>query len=566
MLRQYQKEALKKALEKERSILVMPTGTGKTVVGIHFVKELLKKNPNSKALIIVPTRILVEQTQRMYKQWGLEAEKIYGIYRKEERIKKWERAKIAIATPETVYYDKDYIKGFDIVIVDECHHAIGNDFYVKALKSLEYKYILGLTAFISPRHRRELENLIGEIIEFPCTHPEVKKYIPQWIGDIYEAPFNTEEYKVYREIEKRRKNSQAWEKLIYTLALKYFACDGALALKESLNRKTKLSEKLKDLKEKIEKFRDLHKLGALFNILNIYDFDKAIIFVDRVVTAKRLYEILKHKYKTTLIIGRLKEKMKEKLEEAKEAKIIISTSAGEEGVDLPSADLLIVWSQTSNPLRFIQRQGRILRPTKPLKFATYIITPYTIDTDLFLIGLEKVKKYVNIGISEKVIEELYKESTLYQVIELLNEPMPEEWIRKISGLTQNEVREALKFGMRLGRIVYFYTPLGKTYISHHYLDKVVGKFPKFFEPKWEGKVSVKVGEKKRTLQGSYEQLREKLRKLLPLEEGLSITVVKKQGALIDYSTVRKYNYPIRDEKVLDLVLRNALAEYETVKK
>ena len=539
----------------------MPTGTGKTVVGIHFVKELLKRNPSSNALIIVPTRILVEQTQRMYKQWGLEITKIYGIYRKEERKKMWEKAKIVVATPETVYYDRDFVKGFDIVVVDECHHAIGNDFYVKALKSLDYKYILGLTAFISPRHKKELENLIGEIVEFPYTHPEVKKYIPRWIGDIFESPFNDEEYAIYREIEDKRRKAKAWEKLVYTLALKYFSGDGAIALKESLNRRTKLSEKLQDLKGRIMKLRDLHKLGALFNILNIYDFDKAIIFINRVITAKKLYEILKEKYKTTLIVGKLREKMKEKLEEAKESKIIISTSAGEEGVDLPSADLLIVWSQTSNPLRFIQRHGRIMRPTKPLKFATYIITPYTIDANLFLIGLEKVKKYVNVGISEKVIEELYKESSLYQITEILNEPLPEEWIRKISGLTQNEVREALKLGMKLGKIVYFYTPIGKAYILEKYAETAEKRFPKYFIPIWEGKVSINL-EKKRTFQGNYEYLFEKLKKFLPIENGIKVIPIKKKGALIDYSEVRNYNYKISNERILSLVLKNALSEYE----
>jgi len=565
VLREYQKEALEKALKLGRAIVVMPTGTGKTIVGIHFAKELMKKNPNYKVLVIVPTRILVEQTQRMYKQWGLEAEKIYGKYRKEERIKKWQKAKIAIATPETVYYDKEFVKNYKIVIVDECHHAIGNDFYVKALKSIDYDYILGLTAFISPRHKKELESLIGPTIEFPYTHPKLRQYVPQWIGDIFEAPFNDLEYSLYKEIEGRRKQSSAWEKLIYTLALKYFSGDGGLALKDSLNRKTKLSEKLADLKEQISKVRDLHKLGALFSILNIYDFEKAIIFVNRVVVAKELYFILFKKYKTTLIVGRQREKLKEKLDEAKESKIIISTSAGEEGVDLPSADLLIVWSQTSNPLRFIQRQGRIMRPTKPLKFAAYIITPYTIDADLFLIGLERVKKYVSIGISEKVIEELYKETSLYQVVSLLNEPMPIEWIRKISGLTLNEIKAALNFGLKLGRIVYFYTKYGKTFIAKEYMHRVIEQFPDYFNPKWEAKVSIKIGKKTRTFQGDYNYLKTVLEKYLPIEDGLKFTLIKRYKALIDYSETRQYNYPIDNVELLDLVLRNALADYQKFK-
>ncbi len=554
MLREYQKEALDFALKQKKSIIVLPTGTGKTIVGIHFVKELLKKHPDYKALVLVPTRILVEQTERMYKDWGLNAIKIYGIYRKEKRKELWKKAKIVIATPETVYYDLEFAKDFKIVVVDECHHAVGEDAYVKVLKNIDFEYALGLTAFIPKKRRKELEELIGIIKEYPATHPLVSKYVPSWIGDIFEAPFNKEEQEIYDIIDERRKKAKGTEKLIYTLALKYFSSDGALALKESLSKRTKLSEKLEDLKEKIIQLRDLHKLPTLFKILNVYEgFEKAIIFVDRVIIAKKLYEILSKEYSVTLIVGKLREKMREKLEEAKKSKIIISTSAGEEGVDLPEADLLIIWSHTSNPLRFIQRHGRIMRPSKPLKFATYIITPNTIDTDLFLLGLEHVKRYIDIGISADLLKEVWMKSRISKILDILTEPLPEEWIKEITGATLREVREALKKGLEMGEIVYFYTPIGKVYVKKEFMYSVEEKFPESFNPKWKGKVKI---EKRKIIQGDFNLLFNVLKKYIPLEK-LDITIIKEKE-IVEYDW-RRYNYKIDSEDLLKLVLKNALS-------
>ena len=554
MLREYQKEALDFALKQKKSIIVLPTGTGKTIVGIHFVKELLKKHPDYKALVLVPTRILVEQTERMYKDWGLNAIKIYGIYRKEKRKELWKKAKIVIATPETVYYDLEFAKDFKIVVVDECHHAVGEDAYVKVLKNIDFEYALGLTAFIPKKRRKELEELIGIIKEYPATHPLVSKYVPSWIGDIFEAPFNKEEQEIYDIIDERRKKAKGTEKLIYTLALKYFSSDGALALKESLSKRTKLSEKLEDLKEKIIQLRDLHKLPTLFKILNVYEgFEKAIIFVDRVIIAKKLYEILSKEYSVTLIVGKLREKMREKLEEAKKSKIIISTSAGEEGVDLPEADLLIIWSHTSNPLRFIQRHGRIMRPSKPLKFATYIITPNTIDTDLFLLGLEHVKRYIDIGISADLLKEVWMKSRISKILDILTEPLPEEWIKEITGATLREVREALKKGLEMGEIVYFYTSIGKVYVKKEFMYSVEEKFPESFNPKWKGKVKI---EKRKIIQGDFNLLFNVLKKYIPLEK-LDITIIKEKE-IVEYDW-RRYNYKIDSEDLLKLVLKNALS-------
>lgn len=551
-LREYQKEAVEHALKSKRSTLVLPTGTGKTIIGAFFLKKLFEEGKVRKAIVLVPTRILVEQTYSIYKKLGLQAEKIYGIFSKSRRKEMWKKAKIIISTPETVYNDIDVVGKIDAVVVDECHHAVGDDAYAKVLREIDCEYRLGLSAFIPKRRKREIEDLIGEVREWSTD--SLRGYIAEWIGDVFETKFSREEMRIYDEIDVRRCKAKGSEKLVYTSALKFFAKDGALALKESLSRKTKLSELLKDLKDDVMKLRDLHKLDYLFRAFELYEgFDKAIVFVERVVVAKKLLEILSKYYNTALIVGK-RERREEDLKKVREAEVIVSTSAGEEGVDLPTADLLVNWSNTSSPLRFIQRHGRIMRKVgKPVKFVVYLVTPDTIDVDDLLTSIEMAKKVVDVNVDRGAIEELWRASRRRKIIEFLTEPMPVEWIVDVSGRTLAEVKFALKKACEEGEVIYIYTHLGKTYVKIDHLNKLE-KFADYLNPVLHGKAKVNG-----SIKGDYLKLKSRLEKKLPLQK-LEVVVTRRVGDLVEYIH-RTYNFRILNADVLDVVLRNALSNF-----
>ncbi len=555
-LREYQKEALEHALKQERATLVLPTGTGKTIIGFFFVKKLLESKAK-RALVLVPTRILVEQTAGVYRSLGLEVVKIYGIFDQEKRKELWKRAKVAVATPETFVNDLSFAGSFDVVVVDEAHHAVGKDAYVKALSSIDARFRLGLSAFIPKKARKLVEALIGPIKEWRADDPKLKPYVPDWIGDIFEAPFNERELKVYRAIEEVRKNSKGAEKLLATSALKFFARDGAIALLETLGRSEKMRKLFPWLEKELGNLRNMHKIEALLEILGIYEYSKAIIFVDRLIIAKKLHEFFeKRKIDVALVLGRKAGGFK--LDEVRGAEVIISTSAGEEGVDLPTADLLVNWSNTSNPLRFIQRHGRIMRKTKQVKFVTYILTPQTIDVDAFLNAVYYAKRIIDINIDPVFISRLWKASGRRRIIELLSEPMPKDWLKEISGATESEVSFALKHALEEGEVIYIHTPhLGRVYCKKDFAYELFEKFAEFLEPRFEGKVKIAVGSKKRSFRGSFRELLEKLSKKLPLN-GIEVVVIKKEQEVEAYA-YRRYDFIIDSKFLLELVLRNALS-------
>ena len=546
-LRPYQREAVEYALRKKRSVLVLPTGTGKTLIGAFFVKRLIELGKANRFLVMVPTRILAEQTLSVYRRVGIDSNAVYGVHRRDERERLWRCTKVAISTPETVYNDLDLVK-VDAIVADECHHAVGDDAYAKVLREIRCEYVLGLTAYIPARRRREIEELIGEIKVWPFR--DLRDYVSEWVGEIFESYLNEREMEVYREIERRRQESRGARRLVYTLALKYLAKEGALALKESISRRNSLSKLLGDMRDDISALRDLHKLDQFFKVLRVHDgFEKAIVFVERVVVAKRIFSELERKYDVSLLIGG---KVKDVLEDVRRSEIVVSTSAGEEGVDLPTADLLISWSNTSSPLRFIQRHGRILRKAGGgPKFVAYIVTPFTVDADDLIYSIERVREHMDIGVDREVLERVWRKTRSVSVLDVLENPMPIELVKDLTGLSEREVRMALEMGVRRGHLIYLYTELGKVYVRR---DRALRLR---FNPRYVGTVKVNCGGRRRRFSGGFKELLERLKRCLPLE-GMDVTVMRREGDLIVYEH-KRYGFEIGDEKILRVVLENALS-------
>jgi superfamily II DNA or RNA helicase len=453
-LRKYQKDALEYALNFSDAVCVLPTGTGKTLIGIAWAVELLNKGVVKRVLALEPSRFLVEQTHKRYLKDTTLSDRdvnwVYGILSKEEREMEeiWEKGIVVVCTPHTAFNDIHLLKDFDAVIVDECHHTTGKYTYVKLLSQYNFKYKLGLTATLSEKVRNEVETFISRNIrvwtweELKTKYPQYK--FPDWIGEVYDSELEEKEIDFLQNIEKLPLNSFS-----RSFCLRTFTRDGALALKETiLNPKTKLSKEFPEkLKNKFSELRELHKIEIVENILNEHDFEKAIIFVDRVCVANKIFEKFQN-LNPVLFLGRLRiglEKQKEVLEKAQkpEYKLIISTSAGEEGVDLPTVDLLIIWSNVASPIRFIQRLGRITRPSEKLKVVTFVATPGTVeinspDYDSLVDGLILAKKNgVDIaGLEDEELIKILKTKSFRNRIITLLESHP---------LTLNEIVEKLGF-------------------------------------------------------------------------------------------------------------------------
>ncbi len=475
-LREYQRDALEYSLSRDSSVCVLPTGTGKTLVGLAWCCALLNQGKARRILVIEPTRFLVEQMFRYYLRNSNfnenQVNMIYGIVSREERVGKWSNGLIVVSTSQTAFNDLDFLD-FDAVVVDECHHTVGQHAFAKLMDAYPFSYKLGLSATIPEDREQEIERRIGKIRRWPWKELKEKypDIIPDWVGEVYDSDLGEDEITLLKMFGERRLSLRGtFFSGLVSMGVRMFVRDGALALNETLRKGTTMSEIIGDeICEYSKSLRELHKIDQARAVLRDHDFEKAILFVDRRCVAEKLIECFKE-YNPVLLLGKLRsshEEQKKAVEKAKEkdVKLIIATSAGEEGIDLPEADLLIVWSNVASPLRFIQRHGRIMRPSEKLKIATYIATPGTKevdspDYDSLLDGLIAAR---DAGLDiEGIDEELIKSRSYKQRMRALVEDEPLRYDEIAASLKQSESKvnqwlsASVKEENEEYRLFYFY--------------------------------------------------------------------------------------------------------------
>lgn len=162
--REYQDSILRTALESN-TLCVLPTGLGKTNIALLLTARRLEKFPESKILIMAPTRPLVNQHYRTFeKALNINKEKMQvltGVVKPSLREGAYKEKTVIFATPQTIQNDikegRLSLKDFSLVVLDEIHHAIGRYAYEYIsrhyLETARNQRILGLTA--SPGSERE---------------------------------------------------------------------------------------------------------------------------------------------------------------------------------------------------------------------------------------------------------------------------------------------------------------------------------------------------------------------------------------------------------------------------
>ena len=111
-LRDYQVEAVNKALQEASGLLEMATGSGKTLV-CGVMSDIFSAHGN--VVVIVPNIDLVVQTQYEFKNLGIDTGVWYGGVK--------DRKPVTIATWQSLDHFPELFEGVICVIVDEVHQA-----------------------------------------------------------------------------------------------------------------------------------------------------------------------------------------------------------------------------------------------------------------------------------------------------------------------------------------------------------------------------------------------------------------------------------------------------------
>ncbi len=140
--RRYQISIALRALDTN-TMVVLPTGLGKTAVALIVAASRLYSH-QGKVLVLAPTKPLVEQHLRFFRQHLLLSEAtepaetdfamFTGATPPDERAQAWETCRICFATPQVIKNDclagRYSLTDVVLLVVDECHRAVGNYAYV----------------------------------------------------------------------------------------------------------------------------------------------------------------------------------------------------------------------------------------------------------------------------------------------------------------------------------------------------------------------------------------------------------------------------------------------------
>lgn len=186
-------ETIVASASQANTLVVAPTALGKTVIAILLAAHRLHKFPDSKVLMLAPTKPLARQhAQSFLKFLRLtedEVEVFTGSKSPKERAELWKYKKVICATPQVVHNDlvsgTCSLRDVSLLVFDEAHRATGNYPYgfiaERYMAEAENPLILGLTA--SPggdeeRIREVIDNLFIENIEVRTeSDSDVKPYI-----------------------------------------------------------------------------------------------------------------------------------------------------------------------------------------------------------------------------------------------------------------------------------------------------------------------------------------------------------------------------------------------------
>src|SRR5439155_1476824 len=170
--RAYQVNIARACLERS-TLVVLPTGMGKTVIASMVIAEVLRRK-GGKVLLLAPTKPLVEQHAASLRNL-LVVDRIALFTGEatspEDRELLWRENKIIVSTPQVIRNDlrseRISLDDVSLIVFDEAHRAVGDYAYVDvaaAYKEVRDRLVLGMTAqaiAMKANHAMELAETQG---------------------------------------------------------------------------------------------------------------------------------------------------------------------------------------------------------------------------------------------------------------------------------------------------------------------------------------------------------------------------------------------------------------------
>ena len=346
-LRAYQETALDAWREAgDRGCLELPTGSGKTVIGIAAMVAL-----GVPSLVVVPTIDLLEQWQR---ELRAEFDRPVGrLGGGEQRVES-----VTVATYDSAYLRADELGDrFGLVVFDEVHH-LGGEGYRDIARLLAAPARLGLTAtFERPDGAHEVVvDLVGPLVRRVTVDDLAGEHLADYDIKRIEVALTDDERERYEQFQGTftdylsQSNIQLRSGSDYQELVKRSGNDPAA--REALLAKQRAREVMMNAERKVE------RLAA---ILDRHRGDRIIVFTAYTDLVYRLSERFLLPAITHETGASERREILERFREGTYSRVV-TANVLDEGVDVPDATVAVVLSGSGSEREFTQRLGRILRP------------------------------------------------------------------------------------------------------------------------------------------------------------------------------------------------------------
>jgi len=438
--RLYQVEMAEGCL-RHNTMIVLPTGLGKTVVALLVAADVLDKG--KKVLIMAPTKPLVEQHHHFFSSNLIDTTvgTMNGNMAPEKRSSVINGNDVIVCTPQVIANDLENrrydLNDFGLIIFDEAHRATGNYAYVSICGYYHKGITMGMTASPGYDMNKILEVCNNLNIERVDLHTDTDEAVTPYIYDInveYKTvkmpkdledvirllnkmldpyvdclrdlglvnpnwPVSTKQMISIGQNLQARLNRGEKSPLVYRGLVCQSACikimhaiglaetQGMSALRTYIikldeegnrekgpkaSREIVVTKEFKEVSKIVRESRVEHpKISVLMTEvsrkINHEPDGKVIVFTQYRDTCDILIEKLSRipNASVTKLIGQSKGGLKQKeqvqlLSDFRSGKynVIVSTSVGEEGLDIASTDMVIFYEPIPSEIRTIQRRGR----------------------------------------------------------------------------------------------------------------------------------------------------------------------------------------------------------------
>ena len=365
-LRSYQREALNTWLKNGRKgIIELPTGTGKTWLGLALLERHYKKK---RVVIVVPTEVLMRQWyEKILEHTSVSRRSVGFLYGKEKNF----RRRVIIGIINTVVKYAEYLsKKYDLFILDEVHHYFAPRWSC-LLEKIRNKDVLGLSATVERSDNLHQKSYLKVIYTRNYDYMLRRKYVAKVDIKIVHTELTEKESTIYyeldekiKEVAKKLDDDEFWGEN-YT-AEKYRKILMILA-----NKRRQLCSE------------SVTKPPVIAQILRKHRKDRVIVFTESKKTVEQLYRYLSRykSFKCGVVHSGVKKRHRI-LEAWKrgEFNVLLTVRVLDEGIDVPECSVGVIVSNSLAKRQLVQRIGRIVRP-KPRKVAKIyiVVSKYTFE-------------------------------------------------------------------------------------------------------------------------------------------------------------------------------------------